>query len=227
MTATGSTTKTVMTTSAGPLASDSFSRTATAGWGNADAGGAWTLVGAGSVFSVANGVGKISLAKASAGPSAYLNTASTLNSEVVVDAAFDKMPGGGGAYVALASRHTSSGEYRAKVLVSSAGAVTLFLVKVAGATETTLKTLAVPGLTYTTADSLRIRFNVTGTSPATLTAKIWKVGTTEPAAAQVTATDTTAALQVAGGFGLWTYLSGTATNAPVAVLFDNLAATAK
>ena len=34
--------------------------------------------------------------------------------------------------------------------------------------------------------------------------------------------DTTAALQVAGYFGIWTYLAGNATNAPLVASFDNL-----
>lgn len=212
---------------AAAAASDIFTRTVTGGWGTADAGGAWTVVGSTSLFSVANGVGKLSLTKAGSGPSIYLNSPSVLNSDVLVDFSVDKLPGGAGAYVAVASRHTSAGEYRTKVLVSSTGAVTLSLVKIVGRTETSLKSIAISGLTVATTDMLRIRFDISGTAPATLTAKIWKVGTTEPTAFQLSTTDATAGLQVAGGFGMWAYLSGSATNFPVNVLFDNLLATAK
>ncbi|WP_427016834.1 hypothetical protein ACQCSX_19340 [Pseudarthrobacter sp. P1] len=39
-------------------------------------------------------------------------------------------------------------------------------------------------------------------------------------------TDTTAALQAAGGVGLTTYLSSSANNAPITVLLDNVRAVA-
>jgi PKD repeat protein len=212
---------------AAAVAADTFNRAATGGWGTADTGGSWTAVGSTTVFSVANGVGKLALTRAGTGPSIYLNSPSVLNSDVLVDFSVDKVPGGAGAYIAVAARHTSGGEYRAKVLVSSTGAVTVLLVKVVGSTETSLKGIAIGGLTVTTTDTLRIRFDISGTAPATLMAKVWKVGTTEPTAFQLTTTDATAGLQVAGGFGMWAYLSGTATNFPVTVLFDNLLATAK
>ena len=64
-----------------------------------------------------------------------------------------------------------------------------------------------------------------GTSPTTLRAKVWPVGSTEPAGWQYTATDSTAGLQAAGALRLTTYLSSSATNGPVAVRWDNLLAT--
>ena len=42
----------------------------------------------------------------------------------------------------------------------------------------------------------------------------------------MTTTDTTAALQRAGGVGLWAYLSSSATNSPVTASFDDLMAAA-
>ena len=60
--------------------------------------------------------------------------------------------------------------------------------------------------------------------PRTLNAKVWKSGTAEPSTWQATTTDTTAALQAAGGVGLAAYLSGSTTTNPVAVTWDNVAA---
>ncbi len=42
---------------------------------------------------------------------------------------------------------------------------------------------------------------------------------------QLTTTDSTAGLQAAGGVGLVTYLSGTSTNFPIVVSFDDLLVT--
>jgi hypothetical protein len=80
-------------------------------------------------------------------------------------------------------------------------------------------------LTYNAGDKIRIRFTASGTGTTNLAVKAWKVGTAEPAAAQVTATDTTAALQTAGSFAMISYLAGNATNAPVTVSVDNLLVT--
>ena len=53
---------------------------------------------------------------------------------------------------------------------------------------------------------------------------MWRVGTTEPAAWQLSTTDATAALQAPGGLGLAVYVSGTATVVPLTVAFDDLVA---
>jgi hypothetical protein len=55
-----------------------------------------------------------------------------------------------------------------------------------------------------------------------LNAKVWKVGSSEPATWLVSTQDSTAALQASGSIGLATYLSGTATNLPVVIRFDDL-----
>jgi hypothetical protein len=54
--------------------------------------------------------------------------------------------------------------------------------------------------------------------------KVWPSGTAEPSAWQRTATDSSAGLQAAGAVGLTTYLSGSATNAPVVLRMDDLSA---
>jgi hypothetical protein len=65
---------------------------------------------------------------------------------------------------------------------------------------------------------------VVGASPTSLRFKAWPTGTAEPAAWQLTTTDSTTGLQAAGSVGFWTYLSGSATNAPVVVSLDDLTA---
>jgi hypothetical protein len=53
---------------------------------------------------------------------------------------------------------------------------------------------------------------------------VWQVSGAEPAGWTTTVVDTTAALQQPGGVGLVTYLSGSATNAPMVARFDNFQA---
>ncbi|MHB1491644.1 MAG: PKD domain-containing protein, partial [Cellulomonas sp.] len=54
--------------------------------------------------------------------------------------------------------------------------------------------------------------------------RVWPDGTVEPTTWQLVATDATAELQDAGVIGVDSTLSGSSTNAPVQVQFDNLRA---
>jgi PKD repeat protein len=222
--ATTSTTKVVTVT---PFyAVDSFARTVATGWGSADLGGAWSNPTS-TNFSVGNGVGALALKTAGSGPTIALAGVSSTSTDVQVSVTTDKVATGGGIYANVTGRKvTGAGEYRAKVRLTSTGAVAVSMVSVSSTgVETVVKAEAVvAGLAYTPGTQLRIRFQVTGVGTTTLRAKVWKVGTTEPAAWFATVTDTTAALQVAGSVGLMGYLSGTATNAPVIESFDDFQA---
>ena len=51
---------------------------------------------------------------------------------------------------------------------------------------------------------------------------MWEAGTPEPASPQVVRTDSTPELSGPGAVGMYGNLSGTATNGPVQMRFDNL-----
>jgi PKD repeat protein len=210
----------------GPLvhARDSFERTVASGFGDAEVGGNWSTWGSpGTALSVNGGRGNVTHSNAASSGIAYLNAVSTSDLDLWLKLSLDKVTNGGGSYLTVVGRSRgTSDEYRAKISVSASGAVGLQLVRSSGG-ETVLGS-ANPGLTYVPGDQLQVRFRVTGLSPTTLSAKIWKVGTTEPGTWQVTAQDSTAALQGPGGIGLSTYLSSSATNLPVAVRYDDLLA---
>ncbi|WDF34269.1 PKD domain-containing protein [Arthrobacter agilis] len=209
----------------GVLAKDTFGRTVASGLGSAEEGGAWTLSGSASLFSVANGVGSIRMASAGAGPAAHLLSVSSSNTESSVKFGLDKIGSGGGTFMYVAGRQVGADEYRGKAWVSSTGAVTLDATRVVGGTLTTLATRSVSGLRVAAGEQLQMRLQVTGTSPTTVRAKLWKVGTTEPADWTVTATDSTPVLQAPGSVGLRMYLSGSATNAPIIASFDDFTVT--
>jgi len=69
-----------------------------------------------------------------------------------------------------------------------------------------------------------IRFQAVGRNPTDLKAKVWRSGAAEPGAWTLETTDSTAALQAAGGIGFWTYVSGPTTNLPQVITFDDLVA---
>jgi hypothetical protein len=67
--------------------------------------------------------------------------------------------------------------------------------------------------TYTPGNLLTVRLETVGNGTTTLRAKAWLAGSAEPATWQVTATDTTAALQRAGDLRVELYESSTAGRA--------------
>jgi hypothetical protein len=69
-----------------------------------------------------------------------------------------------------------------------------------------------------------LRVQVAGTSPTEIRARAWITGSAEPTQWLQAATDTTAALQAPGGLGIFTYLSSSATNAPIVLAVDDLVA---
>ncbi|SMQ72678.1 PKD repeat-containing protein [Plantibacter sp. VKM Ac-1784] len=204
---------------ASTYAADTFERTASNAWGTAGTGGAWTVAGGNTSFSVGNGTGKMSL-PAGGTRTARLNAVSATDVTVSAKITASAVANGGGVYASVIGRQVGSAFYSTRVWIQANGAVRIQLLQ--GATA--LQAVTVPGLTYTAGQALQIKLQVTGASPTTLGAKVWVAGATEPTAWQVQATDSTAGLQSAGLVGLSSYLSGSTTNGPVTVTFDDLLA---
>ncbi|WP_304412825.1 PKD domain-containing protein [Cellulomonas sp. HZM] len=205
----------------GPIAADAFGRTVAGGWGSAQTGGAWSLTGTASRFSVGDGVGKYTLA-AGTTLASQLGAVSSTSTRTEVSIAVDKVPDGSGAYVHVQGRRVAADNYYgARLRFMADGSVQLHVTKGNG---TAAAGVVVPGLTYAAGDSIRVAVEVTGTSPTTVRAKAWKVGTSEPAAWQTSTTDATPSLQAAGSVGLIGYLYGNVTVAPVVISFDDFVA---
>ena len=219
--ATATTTRQVTVTSAPPagtpFAADTFGRTSTNSFGTAETGGAWTVSGTASNYSVNGGTGKFSTA-AGAERIAYLNSVSSNSTDLRVSAAFNRQTTGT-VYLGVYGRRVGTEFYRARVVVSASGAATLQLQR----GTTTLRSIAIPNVSFATGDTLQLRLQVTGTNPTTIQAKVWE-GATEPTAWTLTTTDTTAALQTAGSIGLYSYYSSGSTPSPVVVNWDDLTA---
>jgi len=201
---------------------DSFTRTLTNGWGLAETGGTWGLSGGTAAdYSVSGGTGRTVLPAGGQTRSVYLPGAQGASTETRVSVSTDKVQTGGGTYVSVIGRRVGTADYRAKLRYLPNGTVTASLVR-NQAGETTFTSATVPGLTVTAGQRLQVRFQVSGASPTTLAMKVWPVGSTEPAAWTLTASDSSAGLQQAGSVGLSAYLSGTVTNAPMTVSYDDL-----
>jgi hypothetical protein len=153
---------------------------------------------------------------------AVLPSVSARDVDMTVALSTDAAPTGNGFYAYVVTRETAGGaHYRTRVRTLSDGRVLLGLSVVDGSTSTLAPDAFVAGLTAVPGQPLLVRTRVTGASPTTVQAKIWRAGTTEPSGWQATATDTTAAVQVAGSVGVRGYTSGSATR-PVTLLVDDL-----
>ncbi|WP_166784444.1 PKD domain-containing protein [Cryobacterium sp. TMT1-2-1] len=201
------------------LAQDSFTRTVSNGLGSAEIGGAWTTSGTAANFAVDGGAAAVT-SPAGSNRFAYLDGVSSSDTELSATVSFTR-PTASSIYAGLIGRRVGAATYGARVVVDANGSVKLQLQR---STNTVLLSTTVPGLTYLSGDRLQLRVQVTGLSPTTIRATVWKVGTTEPVAWQLTATDSTAALQSAGGIGLYNYLSGSASPSTLVVSFDDLRA---
>lgn len=216
-----SVTKSVVVAS-GAIAADAFDRTVTR-WGTADTGGTWSY--SGSTFTTNGSTGSIRLASAAAGATAWLPV-SQRDVNVVADVRVDKLATGAGTYTTFITRRIGTSDYRLTFRELPAGAVRLNITRTVNGAATTLRDSTISGLTYAPGDVMRVRFRVSGNGTTTLNGKVWRAGTAEPTAAQVSASDTTATLQAAGTFGIYGYLSGSSTSAPVTIDVDNLFVTA-
>lgn len=217
---TNSVTKAVtITAPATVLAQDAFGRTVSNGLGTSDTGGAWTIPAAATSFSVGSGVAAVSN-KAGSTLSGYLNDVSSTASDVTTTIALPTLPIGGSAYAGVVGRRAAGDDYGARLAIMANGSVNIEVLH----GGTALKTATVSGLSYTAGTQLRLRLQVTGTSPTTIQARVWKAGSTEPTTWQAAATDTAAALQTAGSVGLRTYFGSAGTNGPLTIMFDDLLA---
>ncbi len=208
---------------AGVLARDAFNRTLATGWGGADQGGDWLLNSySTSRASVGGGAGKFSV-PAGRTVRADLPAVSTTDTVTTVKLSIEKNQNAGGIYGSVVGRAVPTvGDYQVKYYRSLSGGMQLFLQRVQGG-ENQLAVVTLSSIGFTAGDELNIKLKVSGTAPTSLSAKAWKQGTTEPAAWQITATDSTAAMQAPGGVAVTNYLSGSTTNGPIQVSYLDVA----
>ena len=201
---------------------DTFSRSETGSWGTADTGQAWTVSGFTSRWSVSAGVGRYA-AEAASGTPAVLGDTRATASDVTVTVGADKVPTGSGQFYSVIGRHLDARNgYSAKLKLSADGSVTGYLVQQLDGVSTNLAAGPLPGVEAGANSRIRVRVQTDGSDPTTMRLRAWPAGTPEPTGWQLTATDDAAALQAPGSVALHPYLPGSATNAPVLLLADDL-----
>jgi RHS repeat-associated protein len=204
-------------------ATDTFNRSKTDTWGNAETGGAYSYSGTQADFDVTNGVGTMNVPASSQSRSAWLASVPQRDVDSVVTVTTDKTPAGGNQRAHLLARRQASGNvYSGRISFEVDGAVYLKFYKTVGGSDTDLGVaVQIPGVNYTGGTRLRVRFQAAGANPTMLRAKAWIEGQPEPYAWQAQITDGETSLQGSGAVGLRSTLSGGQTNAPILFRYDD------
>ena len=202
------------------IAADGFSRTETNGWGVAAIGGRWLPSGGAGEFGIANSTANIALAPGQTRGS-LLDSVQTTDSITRVRVSVDRASQGGVISANVHARVVGSAGYAARVRFEPGGLVRLYLLQ----GETLLGGKSVLLTNYAPGTDVLVAVSARGTTPTQLGAKIWAADAAEPAQWQITATDTTPALQAAGAIGLGGSSSSLSTVPVTTVRFDDYSVT--
>lgn len=210
------------------IASDTFSRTVTDGWGNAETGGAYSGTSSAD-FDVNGNEGLISVPVAGQQRKATLSSINVQNVDMKIRVKADKLAAGAGHQISLLARQlATTGQYRARLELTPNGSVQLVGQKYLVSTNLTTNigsVITVPGLTYAANQYIWLRVQVVGLNPTTIRIKTWADGQPEPASWQYTGTDSEAVLQSSGNMAILSRLNSTSTVAPVLFTYDDLSVT--
>jgi hypothetical protein len=197
---------------------DTFTRTATNGWGTADTGQPWVIKsGAAADFDVTANAGRHLMNTRNLYRITALDSVSIRDVETLVKVTCPVVPTGDGLYLYSLARTDSAvaNFYFARIFVGTNNVATLSLRKRTPA-ETVLATASAT-MPNVAGQAYKIRLRVEGNA---IMARAWRTQDAEPGGWQVTATDTD--LPAAGGVGVRTFISTTNTNTlPVAVPWDD------
>ncbi len=209
----------VMTvTAVTPNVADMFTRTTVNGWGTANTGQTWTLLGGANSEHYTQG-SEAAHQLTSININRYDTiTAPSADVDLRADFATDAVAAGGSQYTGIVARFADANNlYYARLTFTTSQQVQVVLQKRVGGVQTDLATVTTTELTHAAFSFFTLRFRVIG---ATLAAKAWPRGGVEPGSWHATATDSSHS--AAGSIGARSILDATNTNVlPVITSIDN------
>lgn len=190
-----------------PVVDDQFNRTVVDGWGTADVGGVVTMNTA-SRFDVTPGAGTIESGTGQTTRGVYADV-TLLDSEGTYVFSTSAVASGSAHETQLTLRQAATVDgdyYSVNVVFDTDQSVSLALLRrVSGVQATITGPTAIGRETHAAGRQFNVVFEARGTSPTTLRAKIWQVGTSEPGSWDISGTDSTGP-QVAGSIGVRFYV---------------------
>ena len=185
------------------IASDSFNRTVSGGWGNADVGGPWTVLDTPSSWSVSPGAGSINV-PATAQRRALLGGVSVQDVDLLAKITLPRCTTAGKDCDAFLLGRASGGSnptyYRVGV-VQGSGSGDMFL-RAQRSDGTNLSGDVDTGVPAADGAQVMLRVEFQGVNPTGIRARAWPAGTTEPSTWPLTVSDGNSAEQSAGAIGL-------------------------
>lgn len=188
--------------SADTVVSDAFGRSASNGWGTADSGQAYTVVGTAGNYAVTTSPsGHATISPSATGSDRLATVVAGSGADWCgsIDVSAAALPASGTNQLGATVRYTdSSNHYLFLIEVASSGATTLRISKRVGGSLTVL-TSVLTAITFVADTRYTIKWELVGSD---LRAKVWATATQEPGAWALTTTDSalTTGTRV-GGFG--------------------------
>lgn len=186
----------------GSAAADSFQRTLASGWGSADTGGWWTVVGSPWNWSVSPGAGSVNVG-ANGEERAYLSSFKIQDVDIVEKVVLPRCSGSVNCDAFVLGRYSpaySPTYYRVGV-VQGAGRADIF-VRAQRSDGTNIGSDLDTGLPAANGAVVWLHVEFQGANPTAVRARVWMDGTTEPSNWLLNTTDTNSAEQTAGMVGL-------------------------
>jgi hypothetical protein len=187
----------------GTAAADSFQRTVTSGWGSADTGGWWTVVGSPWSWSVSPGAGSVTVG-ANSEERAYLSSFTLQDVDLVEKVVLPRCSGSGtncDAFVLGRYAPAYSPTYYRVGVVQGAGGADILL-RAQRSDGTSLGSDLDTGLPAADGAVVWLHVEFQGINPTAVRARAWLDGTTEPSTWLLNTTDSTSAEQQAGMVGV-------------------------
>jgi hypothetical protein len=192
---------TTASASANP-ARDSFNRTDASGWGRAETGGWWTVVGSPWNWSVSPGAGNVTLG-AGGQELAYLSSFKVQDTSILEKVVLPRCSGSTNCAAFVMGRYSpaySPTYYRVGV-VQGAGRSHIFL-RAQRNEGTNLGSDVDTGVPASEGATIYLRVEFAGVNPTAIRARAWPAGTPEPTTWPLNVTDSTAAEQTGGMVGV-------------------------
>jgi 6-phosphogluconolactonase (cycloisomerase 2 family) len=186
----------------GSAASDSFQRTTPSGWGFADSGGWWTVVGSPWNWSVSPGAGKV-IVGANSEERAYLSSFNIQNVDIVEKVVLPRCSGSTNcdAYVIGRYAPAYTPTYYRVGVVQGAGRADIYI-RAQRSDGTNIGSDVDTGLPASAGVVVWLHVQFQGTNPTAIRARAWLDGTGEPGTWTLNATDSNSAEQQAGMVGV-------------------------
>lgn len=200
-------------------ASDAFGRTTSSGWGTADSGQVWSVVGTAADYSTTSGVARATHGTAAVRHYGVLPVSLT-TFDMRVRIRTGALATGAALSAGILFRYVdANNSLRYELLFNTDQTITVRAVLRSGGTDTAGASHLASGLTHAANTFYQVRAQSTAANGQTFRIKVWADGTTEPGT--WSATSTVAASAVAGGMGLTSSRETGNTTANAVIDFDD------